>query len=107
MHTAWFRWSFLIPGILTAALGIVLLAVCLIALLRWSKVAAEVIESSVLGPDANREYSANITVRWTINGPDHSKKVNNWGNGTGRASFEAVVAQYPKAGNQILLSSFR
>jgi hypothetical protein len=91
----WTAWTFLILGILTTAFGAVLLVIRLRALQRWTHAQGEVIDSAVAGPDTTRSYSANITVRWMVDGQQYSKKFDNWGSDESHASFEKFVEHYP------------
>jgi len=103
MDKPWISWLFLTLGALTAGFGIVTLTIRLIALRRWIRVEGEIIEAAVLGPDGEKEYSANVTVRWRANGSGFSKKFDNWGSGRGRDSFEQIAAHYPKGSSTPIL----
>jgi hypothetical protein len=94
MKQAWIGWVFLVLGLLTIGFGIVVLAIRMIALRRWTRVDGEIIESAVLGPDRDKEYWANVTVSWRANGAKYSKKFDNWGRGDERDSFEKIAARY-------------
>ena len=61
MHRPWISWVFLILGLLTAGFGVIMLAIRMVALRRWIRVEGEIVESAVLGPDGEKEYSTNIT----------------------------------------------
>lgn len=73
-----------------------MLTIRLIALQRWTHVQGEVTDSIVRGPDIDDNFSAKVTVRWKFNGADYSKDFDNWGQSTGRAGFDRLVARYPK-----------
>jgi hypothetical protein len=103
MQRPWIGWVFLILGLGTSGFGVIMLAIRLVALRRWTRVEGEVIESAVLGPDGEKEYSANVTVRWRANGSEYSKKFDNWGSGRKRDTFEQIAAHYPKASSTPIL----
>jgi hypothetical protein len=87
---------FFVLGTLTTAFGAVLFAIRLRAHQRWTRTVGEVIDSIVAGPDATRSYSAHITIRWNAGGQEYSKVFDNWGSDDSLASFEKIVARYPK-----------
>jgi hypothetical protein len=93
MH--WTAWTFLILGILTTGFGATLLVIRLRALQRWTGAQGQVVDSTVAGPDETRSYSANVTVRWMVDGQQYSRKFDNWGSDESRASFEKIVERYP------------
>ncbi|MGA3189890.1 MAG: DUF3592 domain-containing protein [Bryobacteraceae bacterium] len=89
-------WSFLILGLLTAVFGIVILAIRIIALQRWTHVQGEVIVSVVNGPDIEELYRPSITIRWKAGASEYSKKFNDWGSSGSPNSFRAILTRYPK-----------
>jgi len=103
MQRTWISWVFLILGLFTAGFGVVILAIRIVALRRWTRVEGEIIEAAVLGPDGEKEYSANVTVRWRANGFEFSKKFDNWGSGSRRDYFERIAAHYPKGSSTPIL----
>jgi hypothetical protein len=102
MNRSWISWVFLILGLLTTGFGVVMLAIRMVALRRWIRVEGEIVDAAVLGPDGEKEYSANVTVRWRANGSEFSKKFDNWGSGR-RDYFERVAAHYPKGSSTPIL----
>ena len=100
---AWTGWSFLALGLLTAALGIVLLALRIIALQRWTTVSGVVTESTVQGPDFDENYHAMVTLRWNLHGVEYKKAFNNWGQGTGREDYGRIAAKFPQGSSAPLL----
>jgi hypothetical protein len=102
-HRAWTSWGFLFLGCLTSIFGIVILTIRILALQRWSTVDGHVVESVVLGPDIDDNFTVHITIRWKFNGADYSKTFNNWGRSTGRSSFDRVVARYPPGSSAPIL----
>lgn len=94
MH--WTGWIFLILGVLTTGFGTVLFGIRLFALKRWTRVHGKVIDSCIAGTDAARSHSANVTIRWNVDGRDYSKTFDDWGSDEARASFEKIVERYPQ-----------
>jgi hypothetical protein len=89
-------WSFLILGLLTAVFGAVMLTIRLVALQKWTHLQGEVTDAVVQGPDLDDNFTAKVTVRWKFAGADYSKQFDNWGQSTGRESFDRILARYPK-----------
>jgi hypothetical protein len=75
---------------------IVVLAIRIVALRRWTTVEGQVLESVVV--ETAGEFSARVTVRWNFNGSDYSRTFDNWGTEARRASRDLIVARYPKGG---------
>jgi hypothetical protein len=92
----WLTSSQIALGAATIGFGIVLLAVRMVAMRRWTTVQGQVLESLVV--DTAGEFSARVTVRWNFNGSDYSRTFDNWGTDGRRGSYDLIVARCPKGG---------
>jgi hypothetical protein len=92
----WLTWSQIVLGLATVGFGIVVLAIRILALRRWTTVEGRVLESVVV--DTAGEFSARVTIRWNFNGSDYSRTFDDWGTDARRASHDLIVARYPKDG---------
>ena len=99
----WTAWSFIVLGLIALAASLVILGIRVVALERWTTVQGEVTNAVVSGPDEDGNFSAAVTVRWKLNGVESTKRFDNWGNGTGRTSYDAVVARHPKGSTTPIL----
>jgi hypothetical protein len=99
----WTGWSFLVCGLLTLGVGIAILAQRVIALKKWVSVPGTVTKSIVIGPDPQEgNFSAQVTVRWSFQGGEYSKRFANWGNG-GESQMRGIVARHPEGSTTPIL----